>query len=231
MAGQTEWEDALIKHGIREAPKVEESDDVKQLKAIEARAARDPLAEKSLEELDEVEDEVEDEFLLKYRRARLAQMEAAASKNIFGTLNQISEPEFKEEVTETSKKHWVICLLFLYSQPQSQLMARCLEEFASKFRDVKCVRFPAKECIHNYPDENCPTLIVYHEGDIVGHLKGIERFGGMKMTAEVLEFDMAALGMVKTSLEVDPRIQLNSTFRMVRMGKDRFDSESDSDSD
>ena len=67
MAGKTEWEDALIKHGIMEAPEVKETDDEIQLRMIQKMADRDVLADKSLDELDELEDDYESEVLEKYR--------------------------------------------------------------------------------------------------------------------------------------------------------------------
>ncbi len=65
--GKTEWEDALIKHGIMEAPEVVPTEDELALAYQEAMAARDPLAGKSLEQLDELEDDVDDQILNVYR--------------------------------------------------------------------------------------------------------------------------------------------------------------------
>ena len=79
MAGKTEWEDALIKHGIMEAPEVKETDDEIQLRMIQKMADRDMLADKSLDELDELEDDYESEVLEKYRCVRRACGRAAVS--------------------------------------------------------------------------------------------------------------------------------------------------------
>ncbi len=67
LAGKTEWEDALIKHGIMEAPEVVPTEDELALAYQEEMAARDPLAGKSLEQLDELEDDVDDQILNVYR--------------------------------------------------------------------------------------------------------------------------------------------------------------------
>ena len=50
-----------------EAPEVKETDDEIQLRMIQKMADRDVLADKSLDELDELEDDYESEVLEKYR--------------------------------------------------------------------------------------------------------------------------------------------------------------------
>lgn len=67
MAGKTEWEDALIKHGIMAAPEVKPTDDELQLEYQQKMAERDVLADKSLDELDELEDDFESDIIEKYR--------------------------------------------------------------------------------------------------------------------------------------------------------------------
>lgn len=67
--GATEWEDALIKHGIIEAPEEIATQDDIALAMQEAVAGLDPLAHKSLQQLDEVEDDFPEEELDFYRFA------------------------------------------------------------------------------------------------------------------------------------------------------------------
>ena len=66
-AGRTEWEDALIKHGIMQAETQQLTDDDRQLAGVEERERRDQLAELSVDELDELEDDVDDRVLQQYR--------------------------------------------------------------------------------------------------------------------------------------------------------------------
>ena len=68
--GKTEWEDALIKHGIMAAPERRETDDEYQLRHQQRMADVDPLAAKSLEQLDELEDDLDSDVIEKYRCAR-----------------------------------------------------------------------------------------------------------------------------------------------------------------
>jgi hypothetical protein len=103
----TEFEDILREKGIL-PPKEDEKakvlnellDEAKEL----AEANRDHLAEKNLDELDEVEDEYADSRTLDaYRRARVAQLREMALKNRFGRVYPLSRDDFKREVTDASK--------------------------------------------------------------------------------------------------------------------------------
>ena len=63
----TEWEDALIKHGIMAAPEYVPTEDELAVAHAAKLAAVDPLAGKSLDELDELEDDYDDTVLKMYR--------------------------------------------------------------------------------------------------------------------------------------------------------------------
>ena len=71
-AGRTEWEDALIKHNIMQADTQQQTEDDRQLARTEERAGRDRLADKQLDELDELEDEVDDRAMQQYRSLHTA---------------------------------------------------------------------------------------------------------------------------------------------------------------
>lgn len=66
MAGKTEWEDALIKHGIMAAPEVLPTDDELALKHIEKRQDENSAAAeaKSLAQLDREEDDMKVSLLI-----------------------------------------------------------------------------------------------------------------------------------------------------------------------
>ena len=59
----TEWHDALVKHGIREKIKKPPSNDAIDTKNYWDEKAKDQYADKSLEELAELEDEIEENVM------------------------------------------------------------------------------------------------------------------------------------------------------------------------
>lgn len=95
----TEWEDILVAKGII-APKKDPAEEARKA-ALEdeierAAASVDPLARKTLDELDELEQDDEDyadsRVLESYRAARLEQIKAAAARNKYGMVRNSGGP-------------------------------------------------------------------------------------------------------------------------------------------
>merc|ERR1711879_133339 len=108
---------------------------------------KDQYAEKSLEDLQELEDEIDEDKLKDLRRQRLLELQKAAELNKFGRIKQISKPEYTAEVTESSVQQPVVCCLFVHGQEESRLMLDCLDKLAAKFKNVKFVKIVGQECI------------------------------------------------------------------------------------
>eukprot|EP00455_Lapot_gusevi_P013307 TRINITY_DN16458_c0_g1_i3.p1 TRINITY_DN16458_c0_g1~~TRINITY_DN16458_c0_g1_i3.p1 ORF type:complete len:233 (-),score=74.71 TRINITY_DN16458_c0_g1_i3:89-787(-) len=208
MSGKTEWEDALIKHGIIPKPPDQPTQDDLYLESLEKLQQRDPFENKTLDELNELEDDVDDDILDRYRQQRMAEMMAQSAKNKFGQYTEISEDEFKTEVTQASNECHVIVHLFAPSLPACKLINQHLEVLARKFRAIKFVKIVAQKAIHNWPESNCPTLLVYHKTNIVAQFVGIGTMGGLTTTPQVLEWLLAQGGVLQTDLEEDPRRSL-----------------------
>ncbi|KAJ2008527.1 phosducin [Coemansia thaxteri] len=197
----TEWNDILRKHGILpQQIKITQNDiyDSAVAKAQEEESTR--LENLDLDELAELEDEEDDQVLEQYRQQRLAEMKAVASKERFGELRHISEPDYKREVTEASQESWIVVHLFRDSIPECKLMNRFMAELAQQYRATKFVKIVSVECIHNYPDSNLPTLLVYGNGDMRGQLVRLDRFGGMRTKKKDVEKYLIGLGAVDPSL-------------------------------
>lgn len=212
MAGKTEWEDALIKHGIMEAPKHKETEDERQLKFQESMAEHDPLANKTLDELDELEDEIGDEDVLEaIRRKRLKELQEQAARERFGVVQTLCRADYSREVTEGSKNSPVVCHLFSQGSPSCEVLDRCLASLAAKFKSVKFVRILGSEAIQGYPEARCPTVLVYQSGDMKKQFVGINAFGGQKASPDIVEWVLSSVGILETTLEKNP---LESLFSM-----------------
>jgi hypothetical protein len=112
--GTTEWDDILIKHGIKEDPTARDQEvaDALEEMAERARAAHDPMAEKTLAQLDEEEDEHDDAVLRRYREARIRELKEAAIRGRYGSQQEISKADFVDEVTNATKGVWVVIHLY-----------------------------------------------------------------------------------------------------------------------
>jgi len=214
MAGKTEWEDMLIKLGHMEAPPQQEKVDVWKLEGDgEAERVREERLEyASLDELDELEDDEDDRVLEAYRRKRMDEMKQAALKNKYGEVINISEQEWKDQVTNAPQDEFVVVNLYKQGVPQSRLLDQIMTQLAKKFKATKFVRIRAEEAIHGYPDKNIPTILVYHKGDVHAQMVTLSALSGDDTTAQDLEWRLAKLNVIQSDLEEDPKKQKKSSF-------------------
>jgi len=241
--GKTEWEDALIRHGIKAPPpKAGPTDDELQLAVQDSAAGvkQAKLENSTLKQLAAMEDnkDVEEDTIAKIRAKRLAEMKIAAAANKYGTVLHLQEKEFVPEVSKAPEDTYVVVHLYVHSRPECQVLAAHLSTVAAKFKAVKFVKMIASQCIHNYPDSKTPTLIVYKKGELLHNEVGLTAYGGLKMTADSLEWALAVWGVLKTELPENPLLAkpvnaVNIT-RFVggkaKTGKGESDDDDDSDS-
>ena len=65
-----------------------------------------------------------------------------------------------------------------------QVLKACLQDLAAQYRHVKFLTIPSTECIPNYPDENLPTLLVYHDGQCKRTIVGTQTLGIDRISPE-----------------------------------------------
>lgn len=75
-------------------------------------AAPNSLEEKTLDDLDELEDEEDERVLEEYRRKRIAEMKELASKCKYGEVQEISAEDYVKEVNNAGEDVWVILHLY-----------------------------------------------------------------------------------------------------------------------
>lgn len=231
----TEWEDALVKHKIISKRTKVKTVDQMNTEWREEQEQIDELADKTLDELDELEEELDEDTLIAYRRHRIAEMQAAQESAKWGTITQISEPEFVPVVSDGSKGGWVICCLFA-SGTKSTYMLQCLANVAARHPEVRFVKIVGRECIRNYPDRYCPTLLVYKDGDAAGHIKGDFAFGGKSMTADTIEWHLSTqnptLGCWESDQDDDPFERFSRLHKITGKNyRDNLNQQLEEDSD
>ena len=65
-----------------------------------------------------------------------------------------------------------------------QVVGACLKELAAQYNYVKFLKIASTECIPNYPDENLPTLLVYHDGQCKRTVVGTRSLGDIRISPE-----------------------------------------------
>ncbi|KAH9245706.1 hypothetical protein BASA81_016784 [Batrachochytrium salamandrivorans] len=149
MAEQdTEWNDVLRDKGIL-PPKPKEleitEDQIAEMieKTVHERQYGKALEDRTLDELDELEDLEDDRVLESYRRQRLADMQAQLSAEKFGSVLQISKPDYTVQVTDASKTAWVVVHLFQNYNTSCKLLNAILDRLAAKHRATKFCKIVA----------------------------------------------------------------------------------------
>jgi hypothetical protein len=111
---------------------------------------------------------------------------------VFGQVYHLQKPDYAREVTEASKQAFVLVHLTTSSSSsstsrnheESRLLTEILRELASTFRDVKFCEMQGNMCIEGYPDKNCPSILVYRNGEIVRQMLTLRELNGIDTTIE-----------------------------------------------
>ncbi|KAF4983156.1 hypothetical protein FZEAL_1379 [Fusarium zealandicum] len=202
----TEWNDILRKHGVipekppSPTPMIEEA-------IIEGRrlAHENRLEGKDLDELDELEDEEDEAFLEQYRQMRMAELSNIQKKALHGSVYPLSKPEYQREVTDASKNGPVFVNLTsaMGTNVESRVLTELWRQAAKEYGEVKFCEIRASQAIENYPDRNCPTILVYKNGDIFKQVVTLATIGGVRINMQKIDDLLVEAGAVP---EADMRI-------------------------
>ncbi len=163
------------------------------------------LEGKELDELDELEDDEDEAFLEQYRQKRLQELNSLTKKSVHGTVYPISKPEYSREVTEASHKGPVFVHLTasMGTNVESRVLAELWRQAAKEYGDIKFCEIRADKAIENYPDRNCPTILVYKNGDIVKQVVTLMTLGGVRTNMLQIDDLLVEVGAVN---EKDMRV-------------------------
>lgn len=203
-AKMSEWDEALISHGIRDDPRIA----MRQADAAIAAAVEtaledyDPLAKATLDELDELEDDEDEDVLEAYRKKRMAEMKQHRATARFGSVLHIREDEYRTEISDEAaedKDTFVVVHLFRDTMTACVLINRALDDLATRFPATKFVKIFATDANKDYPDSRLPAVLVYHKGEISTQMIGLHEFGGAKVSTDHVEWRLAACGAISGS--------------------------------
>ncbi|KAK4539874.1 hypothetical protein LTR36_010268 [Oleoguttula mirabilis] len=203
----TEWNDILRKHGVipekppSPTPMIEEA-----LNEARRLAHDNRLEGKDLEELDELEDDEDEAFLDSYRQKRMGELASIQTASVYNQVYPVQKPEYAQQVTEQSKKAWVLVLLTSSSgmNTESRVLIEVWRRLAVKYGDIKFCEMQADLCIEGYPDKNTPTVLIYRDEQIRRQIVTLKELSGPKTGVEDMEQVLVGLGALKHG---DPRLK------------------------
>ncbi|QDS67970.1 hypothetical protein FKW77_009074 [Venturia effusa] len=205
----TEWNDILRKHGVipekppSPTPMIQEA-----LEQARQLAHENRLEGKDLDELAELEDEENDDFLEFYRQKRMAELSSINTKSVYNQVYPLQKPDWSRDVTEESKQAFVFVLLTSSQgmNVESRLLVEFWRELARVYGDVKFGQMRAELCIEGYPDRNTPTILVYKDGDVKKQIVTLLPLKGTQTKLSDLEQLLIEVGAVPVG---DPRLRRN----------------------
>ncbi|KAI9903549.1 hypothetical protein N3K66_000078 [Trichothecium roseum] len=237
----TEWNDILRKQGVipekppSPTPMIEEA-------ILEGRrlAHENRLEGKDLDDLDELEDDEDEAFLEQYRQKRMAELSNLQKKSIHGSVYPLSKPEYQREVTDASKNGpvFVNMTASMGTNVESRVLSELWRQAAREYGDIKFCEIRASQAIENYPDRNCPTILVYKNGDIVKQVVTLATIGGVKTnmqridnilveTGAISDTDMRVVKRRQAAEDEEDERQATKGIRTGTAGRSRDDSEDD----
>jgi hypothetical protein len=98
---------------------------------------------------------------------------------------------------------------------ECKLMDSLLLNLSAKFVHTKFVRARATDAIPNYPDEKCPTLLIYKAGKVLKQFVGLDAFAGRKTESADLEWALSKTGAVTTDM-IDAPLRPDDRFKLNR---------------
>ncbi|ORY60404.1 thioredoxin-like protein [Leucosporidium creatinivorum] len=215
----TEFNDALRKHGI-----IPEKEPTSHSPSPVLPPASPTLSDLDLDDLDlNKDDALSREVLEKYREERMAKMKVQESNKKFGRVYPIGKVDYKREVTEASNEELegepegygtgVVCVLYKDHLPECKILMPLLNQLAQLYPSSKFVSIISDHCIENYPDKNCPTMIIYRKGQMMGQIVGMGSMGGEKAKLVDVERILFAFRGIDFHLKVGygERSQYSST--------------------
>lgn len=203
----TEWNDILRAHGIiPQRPKSPTQELEEALDQAVRKQHENRLENKTLAELDELEDEEDEDFLNEYKMKRFQELQHLQQKSNFGNVLHITKPEYEAEVTEASEATFVFVHMSLQLAVHSRLLGSLFVTLAGRYPELKFTEIPANRCVENYPELNCPTLIIYHKKNIVKQYVTLTELGGSDCKITDLEKVLVDIDAVN---HADERLEIN----------------------
>ncbi|KAL8995545.1 MAG: hypothetical protein Q9169_004747 [Polycauliona sp. 2 TL-2023] len=196
----TEWNDILRKHGvIPEKPPSPTSMIEEAVTNARDQAYQNRLEDKDLDQLDELENDEDAEFLEQYRKQRMAELSTISRTSVYNQVYPIHKPDYSRDVTDASTHAFVLVHLTssMGTNTESRLLTELWRELARKFGDIKFCEMKAEMCIEGYPDRNTPTILVYHGGDIKRQIITLRELAGTKTGTRDLEKLLIDIGALK----------------------------------
>lgn len=211
------------------------------------------LEGKDLDELDEFEDLEDEDFLNSYRQQRMQELSALQKTSVHGSVYPISKPDYNREVTDASKQDgrlgagqgspvFVNLMSSTGTNIESRVLSELFRQAANEYGEVKFCEMRADQAIEGYPERNCPTILVYRNGDIAKQIVTLAMVGGVKMNmlnidallvevGAVADNDMRVLKRRRAAEDAEEERIMAGANKSIKTSRDHRRNDDDDDDD
>ncbi len=102
----------------------------------------------------------------------------------------------------------MVCHLFKDAVADCGILNACLGELSERYPNTKFVKIISTECIPGYPDENLPTILLYHNTKCVRTLVGLSAVGGKATSPDRVAMALNCYGPVCGDTEHEAQKQV-----------------------
>jgi hypothetical protein len=91
------------------------------------------------------------------------ELSAITNASVYNQVYPLAKPDYARDVTDESKKAFVLVLLTSSAggtSTESRVASEAWQQLARTFGDVKFCSIRADLCIEGYPDRNTPTVLI-----------------------------------------------------------------------
>ena len=137
---------------------------------------------------------------------RVKELTSLTKKAVYGTVYPISKPDYSREITDASADAPVFVNLTsgLGTNVESRVLTELWRQAAREYGEIKFCEIRGDMAIEGYPDQNCPTILVYNKGDIVKQIVTLRKFGKVKIGMAEIDNLLTEVGAIKDN---DMRVQ------------------------
>lgn len=82
---------------------------------------------------------------------------------------------------------------------ESRVLTELWRQAAREFGEVKFCEIRGDQAIEGYPDRNCPTILIYNNGDIVKQIVTLAMLGGVRTGMRNIDALLIEVGAVKNN--------------------------------
>ena len=178
----------------RQKMEIQEQKVVNYMKKVDAQSSESSSDVSGFSQLDDDEKELVE----KIKNERIQAQKEYDALPKYGDIIEINHLTYKDAVQINNH---VLVHISSDHLPECKRVNFILRQLADKFPTLKICKIDYKEANKDFPERNCPTLLVYSCGQVIKQFVGTFEIGGRNVTADDLEWKLYQMKVVNSDLE------------------------------